>query len=140
MRTGGVSRPGLTVCGVWLGLALLTSTVATGCGTSGRSDATSTGLAASPSTSPRATPDEELCTRVVAYWSRKVLDAHTYGDYQSMGLSNGQYEILRTVVDTARAEKRLRGAASAGKLIERQARAGCAAWYRTGGPSKGPWG
>ncbi|MGR6969803.1 hypothetical protein ACU639_09350 [Streptomyces cynarae] len=140
MRTGGVSRPGLAAYKVWLGLALMTSAVATGCGTLGQSDATSTGRAASPSASPRATPDEELCTRIVAYWSRKVLDAHTYGDYQSMGLSNGQYEILRTVVDAARAEKRLQGPDAADTLIDRQAREGCAAWYRTGGPSKGPWG
>ncbi|MEV6739846.1 hypothetical protein AB0N14_24060 [Streptomyces sp. NPDC051104] len=137
MRTGGVPRPGLTACEVWLGLAPLTSAVATGCRTSGQSDATS--RAASPSTSPRATPDEELCTRVVAHWSRKVLDTHTYGDHQSMGLSNGQYEILRTVVDAARAEKRLQIPEAASKLIGRQAREGCAAWYRTGGPSKGPW-
>ncbi|MFE0327357.1 hypothetical protein ACFW08_11255 [Streptomyces sp. NPDC058960] len=140
MTTGGVSRPGLTACGVWLGLALLTSTVATGCGASGQSDVTSAGGIASPSTSPRATPDEELRTRVVAYWSRKVLDTHTYGDYQSMGLSNRQYGILRTVVDAARAEKRLQGPEATRKLIDRQSREGCAAWYRTGGPSKGPWG
>ncbi|MFF4208409.1 hypothetical protein ACFYZE_03365 [Streptomyces sp. NPDC001796] len=140
MRTGGVPRPGLTAYGVWLGLALLTSAVATGCGAAGRDDATGAARSASPSTSPRATSDEELCTRVVAYWSRKVLDTHTYGDYQSMGLSNGQYEILRTVVDAARAEKRLQGAEAAGDLIDRRAREGCAAWYRTGGPSKGPWG
>ncbi|GHJ98243.1 hypothetical protein SY2F82_00410 [Streptomyces sp. Y2F8-2] len=81
-----------------------------------------------------------MCTRVVAYWSRKVLDTHTYGDYQSMGLSNGQCGILRTVVDAARAEKRLQGPEAARKLIDRQSREGCAAWYRTGGPSKGPWG
>ncbi|MCE0444531.1 hypothetical protein LT493_01245 [Streptomyces tricolor] len=39
--------------------------------------------------------DADLCARLVSSWSRAVLDGDTYGDYQSMGLSHGQYEILR---------------------------------------------
>lgn len=76
---------------------------------------------------------------MVAHWSREVLDGTTYGDYQSMGLSNGQYEILRDVVDEARAEKGRAGAAAADALIDRRAREGCVAWYRSGGPGEGPW-
>jgi hypothetical protein len=83
--------------------------------------------------------DAELCARVVAYWSRKVLDSGTYGDYQSMGLSNGQYEILRDVVDAARAAERRQGAAIADRLIDRQARSACTERYRNGTPSGGPW-
>ena len=139
MTTGWAPRPGLTTLGFRLGLVLLTGGLATDCGTSGQGDATSTGRSASVSPSPRTTPPEELCARVVSYWSRKVLDGTTYGDYQSMGLSNGQYEILRTVVDAAREEKKRQGAEAADKLIDRQVREGCADWYRTGGPSKGPW-
>ncbi len=61
------------------------------------------------------------------------------GDYQSMGLSNGQYEILRSVVDEARVEHKRRGADAADELIRREARTGCAAWYRSGGPGAGAW-
>ena len=123
---------------VALGLALLTGVLATGCTASGTTDGpTSTRGGGSPS--PSATPREELCAKVVAYWSRQVLDSGTYGDYQSMGLSNGQYEILRAVVDAARAEKRRTGPKAADRLIDRRARTDCEAWYRSGGPGEGPW-
>ncbi|MBQ1087706.1 hypothetical protein [Streptomyces sp. B93] len=125
MAAGGVVRTSAVVV-----LVLL----AAGCG--GGND-TGRDAAGTPSASP--TPPEELCARLVAHWSHEVLDGDTYGDYQSMGLSNGQYEILREVVDAARAEKRRRGTAAADALIDRRARAGCVDWYRTGGPSNGPW-
>ncbi|MFF3843831.1 hypothetical protein [Streptomyces sp. NPDC002328] len=115
-----------------LGLVVAAGVSAIGCGGPGDAVARST-----PSAS--ATPPEALCARLVAHWSREVLDSGTYGDYQSMGLSNGQYEILRTVVDAARAERGRQGAAAADELIDRQARAGCVRWYRSGGPGKGPW-
>ncbi len=96
---------------------------------------------ASPSVqnSPSPTPPEALCTRLVVHWAREVLGSGTYGDYQSMGLSNGQYEILRSVVDEARVEHKRRGADAADELIRREARTGCAAWYRSGGPGAGAW-
>lgn len=96
---------------------------------------------ASPSVqnSPSPTPPEALCTRLVVHWAREVLGSGTYGDYQSMGLSNGQYEILRSVVDEARVEHKHRGADAADELIRREARTGCAAWYRSGGPGAGAW-
>ncbi|MGV9244070.1 hypothetical protein [Streptomyces sp. NPDC003710] len=140
MATGGAPRPGLTLLGLWLGLTVLTGVTTAACAAgSGSAGARSTEAAASASAPPRAASPDELCARVVAYWSRKVLDSDTYGDYQSMGLSNGQYEILRTVVDAARAEKRRQGVPAADRLIDRQAHEGCADWYRTGGPGKGPW-
>lgn len=113
-----------------------------GCGGSGsttaRAPSTATAATtAAPTASP--TPLEDLCTRLVAHWSREVLDQNTYGDYQSMGLSNGQYDILIKVVDAARAEKKQQGAAAADRLIDRQARSGCVRWYRDGGPGEGPW-
>ncbi|MEU2419947.1 hypothetical protein ABZ619_02595 [Streptomyces sp. NPDC007851] len=95
--------------------------------------------AGSPTGSPSAVPDADLCARIVAHWSREVLDSGTYGDYQSMGLSNGQYEILRDVVDAARALRRRQGAAAADRLIDRRARSACAERYRKGAPSGGPW-
>ncbi|CAM5370389.1 Lipoprotein OS=Streptomyces aurantiogriseus OX=66870 GN=GCM10010251_42220 PE=4 SV=1 [Streptomyces aurantiogriseus] len=119
-----------------LGLAFLMGTLATGCGGPGHAEAKGT---ASGTPSASATPPEDLCTRIVAHWSREVLNSDTYGDYQSMGLSNGQYEILRSVVDAARTEQKRRGAEAADELIDREARAGCVEWYRSGGPGKGPW-
>ncbi|MEU6095561.1 hypothetical protein [Streptomyces sp. NPDC047079] len=139
MATAGAPGRGLTVLGLLLGLALLTGVTTAACAPSGSAGATGTEAAVSASAPPRATPAEELCARVVAYWSRKVLDSDTYGDYQSMGLSNGQYEILRTVVAAARSEKHRQGARAASRLIDRRTREGCADWYRGGGPSKGPW-
>ncbi|MFF7190873.1 hypothetical protein ACFZAR_37945 [Streptomyces sp. NPDC008222] len=139
MATGRAPRPGLTVRGLWIGLALLTGATTVACSHAGAAGPTSAEAAVSASASPRPTPPEELCARVVVYWSRKVLDSGTYGDYQSMGLSNGQYEILRTVVDAARDVKQRQGASAAEQLMGRRAREGCADWYRTGGPSKGPW-
>ncbi|MFJ4579783.1 hypothetical protein [Streptomyces echinatus] len=94
---------------------------------------------ASPTTAPAAASAADLCARIVAHWSREALDGGTYGDYQSMGLSNGQYDILRDVVDAARPVRRRQGTAAANRLIDRQARAGCAARYRHGTPSAGPW-
>ncbi|UUU34649.1 hypothetical protein JIX56_35020 [Streptomyces sp. CA-210063] len=131
MATAGAPWPGAV-----LGLALLTGVLVTGCAESGTTGGPAGGR---NSSSPSATPPEELCAKVVAYWSRETLDGDTYGDYQSMGLSNGQYEILREVVDAARAENKRRGADAAERLIDRRARAGCAEWYRAGGPGEGPW-
>ncbi|MGW1165081.1 hypothetical protein [Streptomyces sp. NPDC002550] len=73
------------------------------------------------------------------HWSRKVLDGSTYGDYQSMGLSNGEYEILRDVVKAARAVRGRQGDSSAEELIGRQARAACVERYRHGAPTESPW-
>ncbi|MEW2394840.1 hypothetical protein [Streptomyces sp. NPDC046862] len=144
MATGGALGPGAAL-GRGLGLVLLSGGLAVGCGGSGAGEGTPAGARATARSasgsppSPRATPPEELCARVVAYWSREVLDGDTYGDYQSMGLSNGQYEILRDVVDAARAAKKRESREAAEELIDRGAREGCADWYRDGGPAKGPW-
>ncbi|WP_210587483.1 hypothetical protein [Streptomyces sp. GESEQ-35] len=137
MGTERPLRPGAA-----LALVLLTGCAATGCGNTGAPDGTAaeTGAqAGSRSPSAPATPPEDLCTRIVSYWSREVLDSDTYGDYQSMGLSNGQYELLRDVVDAARAERERAGAAAAERLIDREVRAGCTDLYRDGGPTEGPW-
>ncbi|MFD4573750.1 hypothetical protein ACFWNK_16175 [Streptomyces sp. NPDC058417] len=95
------------------------------------------GTPAAPS--PSVTPPEALCTRIVTHWARELLVGEGYGDYQSMGLSDGQYTILRDVLDAARAERERQGARAADELIEHRARTGCVAWYRSGGPGEGPW-
>lgn len=136
-----------------LGSALLIGALLIACGRSGSTGGSEStdgaagltdgsenpGATVSPTATATATPPEELCTEVVAYWSRKTLDDDTYGDYQSMGLSNGQYEILRKVVDAARAEQKRAGTKATERLIDRRARTGCEEWYREGGPSNGPW-
>ncbi|GGW68164.1 hypothetical protein GCM10010503_51820 [Streptomyces lucensis JCM 4490] len=83
--------------------------------------------------------DADLCTRLVAHWARAALDSGTYGDYQSMGLSNGQYDILRDVVTAARAVRRRQGLPAAHDLIDRQAGQACTERYRHGARTGGPW-
>ncbi|MEU1162377.1 hypothetical protein ABZ372_17295 [Streptomyces sp. NPDC005921] len=148
-RRGG-PRPGTTALGLGLGLGLGLALLTACAGPDGpgrpdpapASPAPSAALSASPSASraaPSTVSDAELCATIVAHWSREVLDSGTYGDYQSMGLSNGQYEILRDVVDAARAVRRDQGAAAADELIDRRARTACAERYRDGTPTGGPW-
>ncbi|WP_215454579.1 hypothetical protein [Streptomyces sp. ATCC 21386] len=137
MATAGALWPG-----AMLGPALLIGVLVTGCAGAGPTGGTagpSTSARDGGSPSPSATQPEDLCARLVTYWSLEVLDGDTYGDYQSMGLSNGQYDILREVVDEARAEKKRAGSAAARRLIERRAHADCQEWYRSGGPGEGPW-
>lgn len=139
-------------------LAAFVCLLTAGCGDSGGPGSTAPASAAAPaaptpsavsaiptasagsaaSTAPAAS-DAELCARIVAHWAREVLGGGTYGDYQSMGLSNGQYAILRDVVDAARTARTRQGAAAADRLIGRQARTACAARYRDGTPGGGPW-
>ncbi|MEU9521078.1 hypothetical protein [Streptomyces sp. NPDC048224] len=139
-------------------LALLTAVTAAGCGDSGdgvrgsAGDAPTTSTTSAPSapsasdaaSAPpgprRSLSGADLCVSAVEYWAREMLaGAEPYGDYQSMGLSNRQYDVLREVVDAARATRRDRGTEAAGELIGRRTRTACAEGYRDGGPSRGPW-
>ncbi|MEV6884600.1 hypothetical protein [Streptomyces sp. NPDC051135] len=136
-------------------LALLTAVTAAGCGDSGDGVRGSAGDAPNPPTTsassapvaPSAPPGPrrplsgaDLCVSAVEYWAREMLaGAEPYGDYQSMGLSNRQYDVLREVVDAARAMRRDRGTEAAGELIGRRTRTACAEGYRDGGPTRGPW-
>jgi hypothetical protein len=149
MERGGVPRPAAATGGIRraLSLALLTAALATACGNSGTggpspatvSTATGAGPTGSSRPSPAPASDAELCVRVVAHWSREVLDGGTYGDYQSMGLSNRQYDILRKVVDAARPVRREQGDRAADELIDRRTRALCAERHGDGGAGKDPW-
>ncbi|CAM5226457.1 hypothetical protein SALBM135S_08187 [Streptomyces alboniger] len=125
------------LCALALTAALALSTAAcTGSGPgSGREDTPA------PTPSARTTSPADLCTAIITRWARQLYDARdsAYGDYQSMGLSNGQYMILRDILDAARAERGRRSHASGRELITRQARERCAERYRGGGPSGGPW-
>ncbi|MFD8272700.1 hypothetical protein [Streptomyces flaveolus] len=151
MERGGVPRPAAATSGIRraLSLALLTAALATACGNSGTGGprsatvTTGTGIGSGDTGSSRPSPSPasgaELCVRVVAHWSREVLDGDTYGDYQSMGLSNRQYDILREVVDAARPVRREQGDRAADELIDHRTRARCAERYGDGGAGKGPW-
>ncbi|MFJ2646864.1 hypothetical protein ACIO1C_09090 [Streptomyces sp. NPDC087420] len=138
-------RPSPRRYGVPLGPALpytLTlAAVLTGCADDrGDADGRPTAPAASRP-APRTTAAGDLCARLVTHWARVVLDGGAQAglDYQAMGLSGGQYDILRAVVDAARAEEKAHGPAAAGRLIVQQADRRCADRHRDGGPTGGPW-
>ncbi|MFG3548707.1 hypothetical protein [Streptomyces sp. NPDC047725] len=155
MERGRVPRPAAAARRFrhTLSLALLTAALASGCGnslaggarsaTTGHDTGTRTTAAtetppSSSSAQPPA-PPAELCVRVVSHWAREVLAGGTYGDYQSMGLSNRQYDVLREAVDAARPVRREQGDRAAGQLIDRITRDRCAEHHRGGGPGQGPW-
>ncbi|GHA12503.1 hypothetical protein [Streptomyces canarius] len=121
------------------GLALPALLCTTGCTGPDGSAPSPTTASASASASPQPTSDASLCTRLVTYWARRTLADDTYGDYQSMGLSHGQYRILLDVVAAGRSARKQQGADVTGRLMDRQARTACAARYRHGTPSTGPW-
>ncbi|GAA3557833.1 MULTISPECIES: hypothetical protein [Streptomyces] len=135
MTTGGPRRKGAA-----LGLALLAAVSVAGCGDPGAGSDAPESRASANSPSPSATPPARLCANLIGYWARRSLTGDTYGDYQSMGLSDGQYEILRKVVDGARAERKRAGERSADRSIDHRARELCAERYREGEPTGGPWG
>lgn len=120
--------------------ALATVLLAAGCGPSGRPGAPAPSLPPpAPAPSPAATAPKDVCARVVAHRAREVLDGTAYGDYQSMGLSNGQYDILRDAVAAARPVRERQGTAAAHDVIDRHVGEACAARHRTGGPDEGAW-
>ncbi|MEV5980250.1 hypothetical protein [Streptomyces sp. NPDC052114] len=130
-------RHRIRLCALALALPLTLATA--GCGDSGTPDAD--GTTTPPTASPGTTAPADLCATVIAKWARKIYDSGDsgYGDYQSMGLSNGQYMILRDILDAARAERKRTSTDDGRQLIDRQARKRCAERYRDGGPSGGPW-
>ncbi|MEU9662238.1 hypothetical protein [Streptomyces chartreusis] len=135
MTTGGPRRKGAA-----LGLALLAAVSVAGCGDPGTGSGAPGFRASANSPSPSATPPARLCANLIGYWARRSLTGDTYGDYQSMGLSDGQYEILRKVLDGARAERERAGERAADRSIDHRARELCAERYREGEPTGGPWG
>ncbi|MET7619616.1 hypothetical protein [Streptomyces sp. NPDC005408] len=133
MRPGPPPRGGLLlVCALAFAIAALA-----GCGGGSRSE--NRPPPASPS--PRTTSPEKLCAQLISHWARVVLDGGKQAglDYQAMGLSGGQHQILLDVTAAARAEQKRQGADAARKLIDSQASARCAERYRSGSPTGGPW-
>lgn len=104
-----------------------------------------TGPTGAPATTlPAPAPPEQVCTQLITHWAGRILDAGdddaVHLDYQSMGLSGGQNEILLAVLADARAEQRAKGPAAAHELSAREAQRRCAERYRSGTPTDGPWG
>ncbi|MGV9882052.1 hypothetical protein [Streptomyces sp. NPDC003006] len=133
-------RHRIRLCALALTLTLPPA-LGTGCGDPAPDPKSATASATSPA---------DLCTAIITKWARQIYESgdsggsdgsggSAYGDYQSMGLSNGQYLILRDILDAARAERRRETATAGRELITRQARERCAERYRGGGPSDGPW-
>ncbi|MCY0961082.1 hypothetical protein [Streptomyces sp. H27-H5] len=94
---------------------------------------------------PAGTPPERLCADLITHWAGVILDAGDAADavgldYQAMGLSGDQYEILSAVLDGARAVRRDEGAPAARAFGAREAERRCAERHRTGTPTDGPWG
>ncbi|MFD4632141.1 hypothetical protein ACFVYR_23120 [Streptomyces sp. NPDC058284] len=126
----------ISLCALAL-TAALAAPLSTGCESAGSDDRP--GATSGPAAG--TTPPAALCTTIITKWARQIYDSGDpgYGDYQSMGLSNGQYLILRDILDAARTERRRESAAAGRDSIAGQARKRCAERYRHGGPSGGPW-
>ncbi|MFE2247420.1 hypothetical protein [Streptomyces lavendulae] len=93
---------------------------------------------------PRTTTPQELCASLIVHWADITLDGAdgrdaVHLDYQSMGLSGDQYEILRAVLDEARAVRLTDGPEAAHALTAREAGRRCAERHRQGTPTGGPW-
>ncbi|MFD3695958.1 hypothetical protein ACFWUZ_07325 [Streptomyces sp. NPDC058646] len=135
MGTGPAPRSARTA-----GAAAVVAVLALGC-SPGAPGSPATGPA---SPAPRTTSPEELCAHLITHWSGVLLDAEPGQDpvgldYQAMGLSGGQNEILRAVVTAARAEERAAGRDAGRALAAREARQRCADRHRSGSPTGGPW-
>ncbi|MFD7029838.1 hypothetical protein ACFWAR_17530 [Streptomyces sp. NPDC059917] len=155
MGSGPAPRGALAACAATLLAAALT-----GCSGPDRDAGRDTPAGTSPppagaAPAPRPTSPEDLCTALITHWAGVVLDGDGAGDpvgldYQSMGLSGDQNEILRAVLADARAEGRAKapeGAsaadAAARRVVDRGARERCAAHHRsaaTATATGGPWG
>ncbi|MEV7524547.1 hypothetical protein [Streptomyces sp. NPDC091371] len=134
MGSGPAPRHTATACAA---TALLAATLL-GCGPD------TSASPASDTPAPHTTSPQDLCTTLITRWAGVILDApegrDSVGlDYQAMGLSGGQNEILRAVLDDARAEQRANGPAAARELTAREAARRCAERYRSGTPTGGPW-
>ncbi|MFC9063007.1 hypothetical protein ACFTXB_34015, partial [Streptomyces sp. NPDC057074] len=126
MGRGEAPWPGVAARRLLLGALMAATAVTTvSCGNSGGQEA---GSGSSVTTEPPS--PTEACVGAVGHWARELLaGGEPYGDYQSMGLSNRQYGILREVVAAARAAERARGDRTARAPIDRRVREACEERY-----------
>ncbi|MEU5522136.1 hypothetical protein ABZ759_16095 [Streptomyces sp. NPDC047860] len=121
MGRGGTSRVWVGAFGAPNAGALPACSTPAGCGAadSGHSGRAFPSAGAGGGSTGSPSP---LC--VVGRWSREVLDDRAYGDYQFMGLSGGEYDMLREMVHSARAAAKRQGAGDAREAAR---------------PNEGPW-
>lgn len=116
-----------------LGPALPAPLCTTGCTGPDGSAPSPAPTTASASASPHPASDADLCPRPVTYRARRTLADDT------CSLSHGRYRILLDVVAAKRPVRQRQGSDAARRLMHRQVRAACAARYRRGTASTGPW-
>jgi hypothetical protein len=77
---------------------------------------------------------------VIAHWAGEILSGREiHLDYQAMGLSNGQNEILLAVIDAARTAQKDQSPEEVRRLADRLISRRCEERYRDGTPTAGPW-
>jgi len=108
---------------------LLVGLVLAGCGggaAQGRDEA-----AATPSKTPKTRV--QSCVESVDYWATEILKAFRDPgyDYQHMGLSDAQYQMVREIVAMAKPVKERDGLPAALALVDREAQRRCQERYAT---------
>ena len=95
---------------------------------------------AAPASSGVSLADE--CASAIAYWTGQALTpgADQGYDYQEMGLSATEYQILLAVIPLARPVARQSGVAAAQAFAQRTARPRCAAYLASQSAAPSPSG
>jgi hypothetical protein len=84
----------------------------------------------------QTSPAMDRCVHQLSYWTQEVLRSPKDSglDYQEMGLSDEQYEALRSLLDQARQP----GAPPTPEWVAARAATACAKLARTPASSRGP--
>ena len=84
--------------------------------------------AALPTTSSRLRTPAEACALQVGYWASELLDAKSDKgyDYQEMGLTDADYQLVLAITGQARKVRRTAGRAEALAFVKREAQRRCA--------------
>ncbi|MFI0978867.1 hypothetical protein ACH4SP_17935 [Streptomyces sp. NPDC021093] len=118
--------------------ALSAAALLAGCGTPDRAQPPP--AAQTPSFPPLSTtPPAEICAKLTSYWVRERLAGRGTGDYMKEGMSNAQNNIVISVMEAARKERKRAGDAAAEKLITERTKHDCSERYRNATPSGTPW-
>ncbi|GAA1365241.1 hypothetical protein [Streptomyces beijiangensis] len=101
-------------------------TAALGAGCSSRPSA---GKSSTPTPTPAESSSVTACTKLISYWAKETLTGGKWAglDWEQKGLSNQQYELMDTIIQNARTERKLHGLPAAKTLIDRQSKDRCTA-------------
>jgi len=117
--------------------ALLAAALLAGCSSQHAVSSTPTSVSVTPTASGVSLVDE--CASAIAYWTGQALTPGTNQgyDYQEMGLSAAEYQILQAVTLLARPVARQSGVPAAQTFAQSTARPRCAAYLasRSAAPS-----